>query len=153
MVAALYTLYVINSLFLIMVVLLQAGRGGGLSFAGGNTAGQVFSAAGGTTFLQKMTVGSAAGFMVMSLLLAYISSSPGAVDTGSYAEPETEAAAGDSTAAPVEPAAAAPIDEPAAPVAEPAAADPAAVPAAPVAEPAAVPADPAAVPAAPAAGE
>jgi preprotein translocase subunit SecG len=134
MVAALYTLYVINSLFLIMVVLLQAGRGGGLSFAGGNTAGQVFSATGGTTFLQKMTVGSAAGFMVMSLLLAYISSSPGAVDTGSYAEPETEAAAGDSTASPVDPAAA-----PAAP------ADPAAAPAAP--------ADPAAAPAAPAGGE
>ncbi len=138
MIAAIYTLYVINSLFLIMVVLLQAGRGGGLAFAGGNTAGQVFSSAGGATFLQKMTVASAAGFMVMSLLLAYLSSSPGSVDTGSYADPEVE-----ETAAPA--GAAAPAAE--APAAKPEPVSPAAPPAA---EPAATPepaaADPAATP-------
>lgn len=90
MIAALYTLYVINSMFLILVVLLQAGRGGGLAFAGGNTAGQVMGSAGGTTFLQKLTVASAAGFMIMSLLLAYLSSAPGSVDSGTFDDPTLE---------------------------------------------------------------
>ena len=108
MIAALYTLYVINSLFLILVVLLQAGRGGGLAFAGGNTTGQVMGSAGGTTFLQKLTVASAAGFMVMSLLLAYLSSAPGSVDSGTFDDPTLEAgseggeAAAGSVASPAE---------------------------------------------------
>lgn len=85
MIAALYTVYVLNCLFLIMVVLLQAGRGGGLSLAGGG-GGAVMGASGASTFLQKLTVGSATGFMCMSLLLVYVSSSRDTVDAaGTYA--------------------------------------------------------------------
>jgi preprotein translocase subunit SecG len=89
--AALYTIYTLNCLFLILVVLLQAGRGGGLSIAGGGGGGasaQVFGARGGTTFLQKLTIGSAAGFMVLSIIIARISSSPDSADAGTFIDPE-----------------------------------------------------------------
>jgi preprotein translocase subunit SecG len=84
MIAALYTVYVLNCLFLIMVVLLQAGRGGGLSLAGGGGGGAVMGASGASTFLQKLTVGSATGFMCMSLLLVYVSSTRDTVDAGTF---------------------------------------------------------------------
>jgi len=100
MTAAIYTVYILNCFFLIMVVLLQAGRGGGLSFAGGASGGSatVFGAGGATTFLQKLTIGSAVGFMSLSMLLAYISSSPGSADTGTFIDPELGSVPGDTSA-------------------------------------------------------
>lgn len=75
MVAALYTLYYINSAFLILVVLLQSGRGGGLGeFGGGGGASTTFGSRGASTILQRLTVYSAVGFMVLSITLAIISS-------------------------------------------------------------------------------
>lgn len=89
--AALYTIYTLNCFFLVLVVLLQAGRGGGLSIAGGGGGGasaQVFGARGGTTFLQKLTIASAAGFMILSIVLARVSSSPNSADAGTFIDPE-----------------------------------------------------------------
>lgn len=87
MIEAVYTLYILNCLFLILTVLLQAGRGGGLAIGGGGGGGgggQVFGAGGQTPFIQKVTFASAAGFMVLSMLLAYLSSTPASVESGTF---------------------------------------------------------------------
>lgn len=69
-------LYVLVCAFLIFVVLLQPGRGGGMGGAfGGAASQQVFGGAGATNILQKMTAVSAAVFMILSLTLAYLSTS------------------------------------------------------------------------------
>jgi preprotein translocase subunit SecG len=76
MVTFLTVVYVFVCLFLILVVLLQAGRGGGMGSAfGGGSSQTVFGGAGATNFLQKLTVASAALFMILSATLAYLSSS------------------------------------------------------------------------------
>lgn len=102
MVTAIYIIYTLNCFFLIMVVLLQAGRGGGLTLSGGG--GSQIGGSGGSKLLQNMTEGSAALFMSLSLVLAYISSSGVGADAGEFL-PEAPPA-GD-MAAPVE---AAPIE-------------------------------------------
>jgi preprotein translocase subunit SecG len=68
-------LYVLVCIFLILVVLLQAGRGGGMGSAFGGSSQTVFGGAGAGNFLQKLTVTMAAMFMILSASLAYISSS------------------------------------------------------------------------------
>lgn len=68
-------LYVIVCLFLILVVLLQAGRGGGMGAAMGGGSQTVFGGAGAGNFLQRLTVVSATLFMLLSATLAYMSSS------------------------------------------------------------------------------
>ena len=129
-------LFILNCFFLVLVVLLQAGRGGGLSFAGASAgSATVFGASGGATFLQKLTVASAVGFMVLSLVLARLSSSHSGVSEGMFIDPDAEAgieapaatgepatsaapeAAAPEAAAPAAAEAVAPI-EPAAPAAE-----------------------------------
>ncbi len=60
--------------FLIMVVLLQTGKGSDISAAfGGGGSQSVFGARGATTFLAKLTTGAAAIFMLTSIALAYFS--------------------------------------------------------------------------------
>lgn len=85
---AITTIYVLNCLFLMMVVLLQAGRGGGLSIAGGGGSATVFGNRGASTFLQKLTVWSATAFIVLSMVLAHLSSTRSAVETGVFLDPE-----------------------------------------------------------------
>ena len=72
-IAALYVLFVINCLFLILVVLLQAGKGDGLAIlgAGGGGGDTILGNRGAATFLSKLTVVSAVLFMVLSVVLAY----------------------------------------------------------------------------------
>ena len=70
-------IYVIICIFLILVVLLQSGKGGGMGAAfggGGGTGQQVFGGAGAGNILTKMTAISAALFMILSATLAYLSS-------------------------------------------------------------------------------
>lgn len=75
MLTFLYVLYVMVCLFLILVVLLQAGRGGmGAAFGGGSSQ-TVFGGSGAGNFLTKLTVTSAALFMLLSAILTYVSSS------------------------------------------------------------------------------
>lgn len=82
MAAALYTLYYINSAFLILIVLLQSGRGGGLGEFGGGSSSAVFGSRGASTLLQKLTVYSATTFMLLSLSLAIHSSRQSDVGRG-----------------------------------------------------------------------
>ena len=66
-------IHVIVALFLILVVLLQAGRGGGVSGAFGGGAGAAFGQASATNILTKMTALSAGIFMVTCMTLAVLS--------------------------------------------------------------------------------
>jgi preprotein translocase subunit SecG len=66
-------IHVVACLFLILVVLLQQGRGGGLSAMGGGGA-QVFGGRGAGNFMTRLTAICAAVFMLTSLSLAYLSS-------------------------------------------------------------------------------
>jgi preprotein translocase subunit SecG len=74
MITFLYVLYVIVCLFLILVVLLQAGRGG-MGSAFGGSSQTVFGGSGAGNFLTRLTVVSAALFMMLSAALTYVSSS------------------------------------------------------------------------------
>ena len=67
-------LHVIVSLALILIVLLQTGKGAemGASFGGSNQT--VFGSGGGATFMSKVTTGAAVCFMLTSLTLAWMSS-------------------------------------------------------------------------------
>jgi preprotein translocase subunit SecG len=69
-------LHVIVCVFLMLVVLLQAGRGGGIGLAFGGSGGSqsVFGSSGGATFMTKLTAVCAFIFFANSLALAYLSS-------------------------------------------------------------------------------
>ena len=68
--------HVAACLFLILVVLLQAGRGAGLAvFGGGGDA--VFASPSGSSFLKQATTVIAATFAVTSLMLTLLSSRAG----------------------------------------------------------------------------
>ena len=67
--------HVIACVLLILIVLLQTGKGAdmGASF-GGASSQALFGGAGPATFLSKLTTGVAVIFMLTSLTLAYMSS-------------------------------------------------------------------------------
>jgi preprotein translocase subunit SecG len=71
----LIALHVIVCIALIMIVLLQTGKGAdmGAAFGGGGSQ-TLFGSTGASGFLGKMTTGAAIVFMVTSLALAYVSS-------------------------------------------------------------------------------
>lgn len=75
MITFITVIYVLVCIFLILVVLLQAGRGGGMGAAFGGSSQTVFGGAGAGNFLQRLTVASATLFMLLSATLAYLSSS------------------------------------------------------------------------------
>lgn len=74
MITFLYVVYVTICLFLILVVLLQAGKGG-MGAAFGGSSQTVFGSSGAGNFLTRLTVISAALFMMLSATLTYVSSS------------------------------------------------------------------------------
>lgn len=69
-------IHIIVSLFLIVIVLLQHGKGAdiGATFGGGNT---VFGSEGPVPLLNKVTTGAAIIFMFTSISLAYLSAKAG----------------------------------------------------------------------------
>lgn len=68
-------LHVIVCLFLMLTVLLQEGKGGGMGGAfGGANAGSVFGGAGASTFLRRLTAIAATVFMLTSMVLAFLAS-------------------------------------------------------------------------------
>jgi preprotein translocase subunit SecG len=66
-------LYVFVCLFLILVVLLQSGKGGGLGSAFGGSSTQIFGGAGAGNLLTRLTAVSAFLFMTLSVGLAFLS--------------------------------------------------------------------------------
>jgi preprotein translocase subunit SecG len=127
------TLYVVACLVLMIVILLQQGKGGDIANAFGGGASQaVFGARAGATVLTKVTTGLSAAFMVLALVLAVwgargTSSVVGGVD--GPAAPQLPAAATAPVATPpagtATPAPATTTPESAAPAAAPATPTPA----------------------------
>ncbi len=71
-------IFVIVALFMVLSILLQAGKGGGLGAAlGGGASQTVFGGGGGADFMAKLTQGFAAAFMICAMYLAYASAHTG----------------------------------------------------------------------------
>ncbi len=78
MVAFLLTVHIIISIFLILIILLQPGKGADLAGAfGGGGSQTVFGARGATTLLHKMTVTFFVLFLLTSMALAVLQARPG----------------------------------------------------------------------------
>lgn len=72
MIYLLYALHVLICLFLILVVLLQQGKGADLSVFGGGSTLAAFGARSATTLLHRLTVGAFVAFVLTTLLIAYL---------------------------------------------------------------------------------
>jgi len=117
-------LHVVVSVALILVILLQTGKGSDIGAVfGGGSSQTLFGSTGPTSFLSKLTAGAAVIFMLTSLFLAYFSGTGG-----------TRSIMKGGAAAPVQSMPAPPAGMPAPPAGVPA------MPATPVAPPTAPPA-------------
>ncbi|MBC7794553.1 MAG: preprotein translocase subunit SecG [Clostridia bacterium] len=67
-------IHVVTCLLLILVVLLQSGRGGGLSSTFGGASSQIFGGRGAGDFMTRLTSGAAVVFFITSFTLATLSS-------------------------------------------------------------------------------
>ncbi len=120
MIYVLYAIHVMVCLFLILVVLLQQGKGADLSVFGGGTTQTAFGARGATTLLHKLTVGSFVVFIITTLLIGLPQFHRG----GGTVMEDAETTAAETAPAPAAPA----VPAPAAP-AQPAPAQPSPAPA------------------------
>lgn len=66
----LYGLFVLSCFILILVVLLQPGKGDAATALGGGVTGAAFGPRGATTLLAKITIGAAVSFMAIGFLLS-----------------------------------------------------------------------------------
>ena len=80
MIYLLYTLHVLLCIFLILVVLLQEGKGADPSVFGGGTTMAAFGARSATNLLHRLTVAGFVGFVLTTLLIAFVK---GKVEGGS----------------------------------------------------------------------
>jgi len=107
-------LHIIVCVALIMIVLLQTGKGAdmGAAFGGGGSQ-TLFGSTGASTFLSKATTIAAVIFMVTCFLLAYMSSGKRSASIMEEGKPAVEKTVPAQQAAPETPAAPAPTGEPA----------------------------------------
>jgi len=109
--AALVVLYVVICFFLILVVLVQQGKGADIAgaFGGGGTQ-TAFGARGATTLLHKLTTGAFIAFIVIALAMTVLQAKPkGSVVRGAPA-PAAAKAPAPAAPAPAAPAPAAPAN-------------------------------------------
>jgi preprotein translocase subunit SecG len=84
-------LHVIVCFALVMIVLLQAGKGAEMGAAFGGASQTIFGSSGAMGFLSKLTAGAAVLFMITSLLLAFSSTrQAGSVTKGRPAQTAPE---------------------------------------------------------------
>ena len=114
-------LHVIVCIILILVVLLQAGKGANMGAAFGGSSQTVFGSSGAGTFLGKMTTIVAAVFMLTSLTLSYFSVYKGSSIMDSVSRSDTRKAAPQTTQKPAPPVGAEKAQGPALPGTPPAA--------------------------------
>ncbi len=136
-------LHILVCIFLILVVLLQQGKGADLSVFGGGGTQAAFGARGATTLLHKLTVGSFIAFVVLTMAIGLMTTyrsaddvleglpseapaplvpeAPATTEPPPAAAPETEGTGEATPAAPAttEPAPSQPVEAPAAPPAAP----------------------------------
>ena len=116
--AIITVIHVLACLFLIVIVLLQTGKGAEMGAVFGGSSSTVFGSSGAGNFLTRMTTAVAVLFMCTSLGLTYFSARQGTATIFDDAPGVSAPAVPDQPAAP----AAAPAPEaPAAPAADPAA--------------------------------
>ncbi len=110
-------IHVLSCIFLVLVVLLQTGKGADMGAVFGGSSSTVFGSSGAGTFLTRLTTATAIVFMLTSLSLTYFSSrrqvatvfdSAPAASVPPAAAPEAGAPAPEG-AAPAPPAAPAPV--------------------------------------------
>lgn len=78
MYSLLLTLHILVCLLVILVVLIQSGKGAGLNSVFGSGGGDaLFSAPSGSMFIRKLTTGLAVAFFLTSLMLTYLSARKG----------------------------------------------------------------------------
>src|SRR4051812_41299346 len=106
----LYVLHVLVCVFLILVVLLQQGKGADLSVFGGGSTQTAFGARSATTLLHKLTVASFVVFILTTVTIALFKGGSG----GTVMAGQGKAKAAATKTAPAKPAAPAPA-KPAAP--------------------------------------
>jgi preprotein translocase subunit SecG len=100
----LYTLHIIICLFLILVVLLQQGKGADLSVFGGGSTMAAFGARSATNLLHRLTVGGFVAFMLTTLGIAYLQGKVEGSSVMSGAAPAAPVTAPATTPAPAVPA-------------------------------------------------
>jgi preprotein translocase subunit SecG len=93
-----YTIHVVVCLFLILVVLLQQGKGADLSVFGGGSTQSAFGARGAATLLHKLTVAGFVAFIVTTVTIGFLQGGGGG---GSVMDAVPEAVI-EETAAPVD---------------------------------------------------
>jgi preprotein translocase subunit SecG len=118
-------IHILACIFLVLVVLLQTGKGADMGAVFGGSSSTVFGSSGAGNFLTKLTTATAIIFMLTSLGLTYFSAERNSATVFD--------AAPASAPAPAAPEAAVPAAPPAAPAPEAAPAADAAAPAAPAA--------------------
>src|SRR4051794_39750305 len=86
-------LHVIVCLFLMLTVLMQQGKGGGMggAFGGGNAA-TVFGGSGASSFLRRLTAGASTVFMITSMVLAFLASHNSSDALEKFGESQSELA-------------------------------------------------------------
>ena len=105
MTTLLLIIHIVVCFALILIVLLQGGKGAdiGATFGAGSSQ-TVFGATGGQSFMGKLTTGAAVIFMLTSLFLAYYYAKPGAdsimPETIGQTVQQTEAPAADQVSLP-----------------------------------------------------
>ncbi|MDI9569931.1 MAG: preprotein translocase subunit SecG [Pseudomonadota bacterium] len=98
-------LHIVICLALILVVLLQAGKGANMGAVFGGSSQTIFGSSGPGTFLGKMTTAIAVIFMLTSLGLSYLSVQKGsALMKGGIGKPAAERSLPAAPAAPAAPA-------------------------------------------------
>ncbi|MEA2600357.1 MAG: preprotein translocase subunit SecG [Acidobacteriota bacterium] len=105
MIYLLEAVHVLVCVFLILVVLLQQGKGADLSVFGGGSTQTAFGARGATTLLHKLTVASFVIFIVTTVSIALAKGQTGTVMSGA----QKARAAKTVPAAPAKPAPAVPV--------------------------------------------
>lgn len=111
----LVTLHIVVCFALIIVVLLQSGKGAEMGASFGASGSQsVFGAGGGNTFMSKLTTSAAIIFMLTSLSLAFVSGKGGGSSIMPSKAPKGKPApAQQAPAAPAQQAPLAPVPAPA----------------------------------------
>jgi preprotein translocase subunit SecG len=119
-------IHVLSCIFLILVVLLQTGKGADMGAVFGGSSSTVFGSSGAGTFLTRLTTATAVVFMLTSLSLTYFSARRNSATVFDSAPP---AATAPDAGAPAPPGPAEPAPQPeanAAPAPESAPVEPAA---------------------------
>jgi preprotein translocase subunit SecG len=111
------SIHIIVCLGLILIVLLQSGKGASMGAAFGGSSQTIFGSSGATTFLGKLTTGVAVVFMITSLLLAFMTGPRQKSSVMSSTPAPAPVQAPGKTAPAPPPPATAPVAPPAAPAA------------------------------------